>query len=371
MSTDKTNDKKLLPPGEPRNIPKPLTRTGFLESATVRRAKETWGFSRQHVRVLANVLENWNRPMPSATSVFDTDEIGYLDQLRELSRRVIKNNGTTYLPTGYGLAVMCALSVPGSFTLAAKCARMYSWLRKAYFASPSNPFARMAELENSLKFDSSTSLRLTALLNDLSVCGYPPSNHDGNLRLNIFPHIVDAADLWAKLESSLIPDAYPTPVRNSLIPASALVNRDGTYSAIAVCAEAVSDFEKANERALSDPEGAITAARAMIESSIKWIHHERGWDAPSKDGSTGRRLKLCLQKLSDDEDFDKPGIKQMLSGMETAINALDQARNSMGDSHGKSPGAPKANRRIAQLIIGLATSATVFLLANCEARQRP
>ncbi|MEM4987236.1 abortive infection family protein [Collimonas sp. H4R21] len=344
-----------------------------MRSSAVTRAKETWEYSKNHANILTKMLKNWQSLTPVSVSRFDVLHLRYREEIYSLSQ-IMKVEGPIYRPTGYGLGVMLLLSVPGSMKFASLCAKAYHFLRCVYLKNPEKPSIQLSEFRQHLAIEDALSEQVLYILSDINVCNQPTEGE--NPPVYVSASIRDNADIWAVLEIIV-----PTYARQRLLPHgtppfsspnASFMPTDFSHNVIGMCPGALGDLQKAHDRLLHDPAGAITSARSMLESAIKWIHHQKQEEQPSKDASTGRRLKDCLKLLGGAEnDFDKPGIRIMVSGMETAVNGLDAARNAMSDGHGKSPDAPPANPRIARLVVGLATTVTTFLLATYESRQRP
>jgi hypothetical protein len=373
--TGKDNKARVLMDEKRRTLPQPLTRKGFLNSDVVTLAKEKWAYSKNHASILAKVLKNWQSPNPVNKVNFDVNNLRYREEINSLTQ-VINADGQVpiYRPTGLGFGVMIVLAVPGSMTLAAHCARAYDLLRRVYLAKPENPTILLLEFRQKLGLDEILSAQILYLLHDISACSLSTSSEAPHIYVNSSTR--DKADIWAVFETMFSWNTGAQLSQYSIDPFAspniAFNQQDISQSVIGMCPEALESWKKALERLMPDPAGAITSARSMVESAIKWIHHQKNAEQPSKDASTGRRLKDCLKLLAGaDNDFDKPGIKIMVSGMETAVNGLDAARNAMSDGHGKSPDAPQVNPRIARLVVGLATTVTTFLLATYESRQRP
>ena len=329
-------------------------------------------FARAHEIVLGKILKNWLNANPIGRAEFDIDCLRYGLALSSLYGRAAKIVGEIYQPTGYGIALMVARSVPGSAFIASKCAKAYEFLRKAYLTYPSVPFMQASALNEHLELDYTKFSRVLEILGDMSICS---NIGDDGSRIAIHAAIKDKADIWAAFESLIAVFSSQNSSSNGygIFPGSRVApTNDISYTTIAMCPAALDDWQKMNSRLLADPAAAMTSSRSMVESAIKWIHHQHQVDPPSNTASSGRRLKDCLKLLGGAEnDFDKPGMRIMLAGMETAMQGLDEARNSMGDGHGRSPVGPQSNPRIARVVVGLATTITVFLLATYESRLRP
>lgn len=353
---------------------KSLTRTGFMNSEAVVHAKETWAYTKRHASLLSKIWRNWVSDAPISSARFDTTHIQYDEELGRLKQHAVTIDGSIYRPSGYGLALMVMLSVPGSASFVSACARAYAVLRGVYFKNPEEPWIALSEFRERLGLDDFGARRILLILNDISACSQ--AGTDAAARISISPTIRDKADIWGVFERIVSGYTLPISLGYGAAPFSGLNaafhTAEAMYGVIGMCPRALEDCQKAHERLISDPSGAITSARAMLESAIKWIHHQRKIEPPLPTVSSARRLKDCLKLLGgEDNDFERPGVKPMVFGLEAAVNGLDEARNAMSDGHGKSPDAPEVSHRVARLIVELATTVTTFLLATYESRQRP
>jgi hypothetical protein len=116
------------------------------------------------------------------------------------------------------------------------------------------------------------------------------------------------------------------------------------------------------DRVTSDPEGAITQARTMLESVCKHICDERGityeaaWDLGKLYKTTATAMAIAPDQHSEQV------IKQILSGVTTVVGGLAALRNSMSDAHGRGKRAYKAAPRHAKLAVNAAFAAAGFLI---------
>ncbi|MFO0807557.1 MAG: abortive infection family protein [Gemmataceae bacterium] len=126
---------------------------------------------------------------------------------------------------------------------------------------------------------------------------------------------------------------------------------------------------KALDRRESDPDGAITSARSLIESVCKHIldkssvAYPNDWDLAKLYGETAKQLKLSPGQHGEDI------FKQILSGCHTVIHGMSGLRNSFGDAHGKGRAGVKPAPRHAELAVNLAGSMATFLIATWEAKE--
>jgi hypothetical protein len=127
-------------------------------------------------------------------------------------------------------------------------------------------------------------------------------------------------------------------------------------------------WQKALERRETDPDGAITSARTLIEAVCKHILDETGttyqddWQLPQLYSEVAKQLKLSPAQHSEDI------FKQILGGCHSIINGMAGMRNRFSDAHGKGKAGVKAAPRHAELAVNLAGSMATFLVATWEAR---
>ncbi|MGB8597981.1 MAG: abortive infection family protein, partial [Burkholderiales bacterium] len=92
---------------------------------------------------------------------------------------------------------------------------------------------------------------------------------------------------------------------------------------------------KALERRASDPEGAITLARTLLESVCKHILEETQTSyACSPDINKLYRLTAEQLNIAPSQHTEKV-FKQILGGCTAVVEGLGSLRNSLSDSHGK------------------------------------
>lgn len=124
------------------------------------------------------------------------------------------------------------------------------------------------------------------------------------------------------------------------------------------------------ERRTTDAEGAITAARAVVETVCKHIlddlgvAYEDSADLPALYGATASALTLAPSQHTEQV------FKQILGGCATVVNGLAGIRNRLSDAHGKGKAAARPAPRHAELTVNLAGSLAAFLVATWEERQK-
>lgn len=127
-------------------------------------------------------------------------------------------------------------------------------------------------------------------------------------------------------------------------------------------------WSKALDRRASDPEGAITMARTLLESVCKHILDESGAtydDSPDLNKlyrQTAEKLNLAPSQHTEQV------FKQILGGCTAVVEGLGALRNRLSDSHGKGKVGVKPTPRHAELAVNLAGALAIYLLATWEAR---
>jgi len=123
-------------------------------------------------------------------------------------------------------------------------------------------------------------------------------------------------------------------------------------------------WQKAIERKENDPEGAITAARTLIESVLKNILDDQSIvyndsaDLPTLYKEVAKFLNLA-------PELHNEGIfKQILGGVNSVVTGLGALRNKLGDAHGKSKMNVKPSVRHSELAVNLAGTMAVFLFKS-------
>lgn len=122
-----------------------------------------------------------------------------------------------------------------------------------------------------------------------------------------------------------------------------------------------SQWQKALERKQLEPEGAITAARTLIESVLMHILDEQNIaynnsaDLPELYKEVAKSLNLAP------ENHQEQIFKQILGGVSGIVSGLGALRNKLGDAHGKSKKSIKPSEIHSELAVNLAGSMAIFL----------
>ncbi|MGY6631588.1 MAG: abortive infection family protein [Wenzhouxiangella sp.] len=128
-------------------------------------------------------------------------------------------------------------------------------------------------------------------------------------------------------------------------------------------------WSKALERRGADPEGAITAARTLLESVCKHILDDRGilYDGNSIELHELYKMVAKELMLSPDQHNEQV-FKQILGGCSGIVSGLGTLRNRLGDAHGKGKRPIKPAPRHAELAVNIAGSISMFLIETHRAR---
>lgn len=126
---------------------------------------------------------------------------------------------------------------------------------------------------------------------------------------------------------------------------------------------------KALERRETEPEGAITLARTLLESICKHILDEHGaaykttTDLPKLYGLAAAELNIAPSQHSEEI------FRQILGGCTAVVEGLGALRNRLSDAHGQGKLPVKPAARHAELAVNLAGAVAVFLVATNEAKR--
>lgn len=125
--------------------------------------------------------------------------------------------------------------------------------------------------------------------------------------------------------------------------------------------DAAGKARKALAQLSSDPGAAISLAKSSLEAVLKWIAHKESIELEKK-VSMPDLFKLCKPSLSSVSD---PTFL-MGRSVTSLVTEIAAARNLLGDSHGKSPGAIEPTRSEARFIVLIALELAIFLIDQWE-----
>jgi len=168
--------------------------------------------------------------------------------------------------------------------------------------------------------------------------------------------------IWAELNPLLefLESKQSFPAQQSISEILKQFNEDEVHKAWAT----------ALERKVSDPEGAITISRTILESVCKHILDECGveYDSnkvelPELYKKTSKALNLSPSQHTEDI------FKQILGGCSGIVSGLGALRNRLGDAHGKGKANIKPAPRHAELAVNLSGSMALYLIETYNANK--
>jgi hypothetical protein len=127
-------------------------------------------------------------------------------------------------------------------------------------------------------------------------------------------------------------------------------------------------WERALERRAGEPDGAITMARTLLETTCKHIlddlgeTYDEGAELPRLYRQTAESLNLAPSQHTEQI------FRQVLGGCTAVVEGIGAIRNRLGDAHGRGRSGYRAQPRHAELAVNLAGSMAMFLVATWRAR---
>jgi len=130
-------------------------------------------------------------------------------------------------------------------------------------------------------------------------------------------------------------------------------------------------WSKAIARRNTDPEGAITVARTLLETVIKRILDECGETYSDKDDLPKLYANAAkVLNLAPNQHTEEP-IKAILGGAMSLVNGIGTLRNRLSDSHGRGGKFPvRPSPRHASLAVNTAGALATFLVETHQEKQQ-
>lgn len=127
-----------------------------------------------------------------------------------------------------------------------------------------------------------------------------------------------------------------------------------------------SAWNKALSRRTSDPDGAITSAKTLIEAVCKYILNCMSIEyPPNQDLNSLYHLIADHLNLSPTQHVDK-NVKRILGSCQAIVSGIAFLRNELGDAHSKEPGGTMPTKADAELAVNLAGAISMFLVKSFE-----
>jgi Abortive infection C-terminus len=121
-------------------------------------------------------------------------------------------------------------------------------------------------------------------------------------------------------------------------------------------------WTKALERRHTDPDGAITSARTLLETVCKHVLDEAGAeyddkaDLPALYKAVATTLNLAPSQHTEET------FKRILGGATSIVEGLGSLRNKVGDAHGHGKKLVRPSARHAQLAVNLSGTLATFIV---------
>jgi hypothetical protein len=127
-------------------------------------------------------------------------------------------------------------------------------------------------------------------------------------------------------------------------------------------------WSKALDRRHSDPEGAITSARTLLETVCKRVLDEIGeeYDEKADLPALYRAVAMHLNVAPSQHTTDV--FRRILGGATSVVEGLGTLRNKIGDAHGHGKKPVRPSARHAQLAVNLAGAMATFIVETWNER---
>lgn len=119
---------------------------------------------------------------------------------------------------------------------------------------------------------------------------------------------------------------------------------------------------KALERRHTDPEGAITSARTLLETVCKRVLDETGTDYDDKDDLPGLYRAAATKLNIAPSKHTEETFRRILGGATSVVEGLGSLRNKVADAHGRGKKAVRPSARHAQLAVNMAGTMATFIV---------
>lgn len=128
-------------------------------------------------------------------------------------------------------------------------------------------------------------------------------------------------------------------------------------------------WDDAVSRRSTDPEGAITLSRTLLEDVLKWLLHKQNITfAENADLPQLYRLVAKELNLAPDAHTEE-AFRRILGSCQSIVETLGTLRNRLSDAHSSGPLRSKPSARHAELAVNLAGTMATFLIATWDAKK--
>ena len=127
---------------------------------------------------------------------------------------------------------------------------------------------------------------------------------------------------------------------------------------------------KAMDRCGSDPQGAITVARTLLESVCKHLLDACGSSYNGKDDLPKLYSLLANELKIAPNQQSEQALKRIFGSCQSIVDAVGTLRNQLGDAHGQGKADMELTSYLATFTVNLAGTVAMFLVHAWEADQR-
>lgn len=131
-----------------------------------------------------------------------------------------------------------------------------------------------------------------------------------------------------------------------------------------------SEWGKALDRKITEPEGAITMAKTLLESTLKHILDAENLTYTDRDDLPKLYRKVTKKLNLAPEQHQEQIFKQILRGATSMVYGLGTVRNKLGDAHGKGKRQVRPSERHSELVVNIAGSMANFLFKTYEENKK-
>lgn len=128
-------------------------------------------------------------------------------------------------------------------------------------------------------------------------------------------------------------------------------------------------WQKALERKTTDPEGAITTAKTLLETVCKHILDDATISYSSKTDLPKLWSKCAAHLNLSPSQHSEQAFKAILQGCHTIVQYLGTIRNQISDAHGQGRRPIKPKPRHAELAVNVAGAMVSFLVQTWKERE--
>lgn len=129
-------------------------------------------------------------------------------------------------------------------------------------------------------------------------------------------------------------------------------------------------WTKALARRHTDPEGAITSARTLLETVCKRVLDETGTAYSDRDDLPALYKAVATKLNIAPNQHTQEIFRRILGGATSIVEGLGSLRNKIGDAHGQGGRPVRPSARHAQLAVNLAGTMATFIVEAWVERQK-